>query len=260
MDTHPLRICIVGMGSIASFVLKKYFHRPEFEFVYAIVNRLDKKNRNFNFPLLTDFSDNYNVDVVLECAGHEALKQHGTAFLEKGVDIISVSPGALWDRSLVTDLEKAALFGNSTIEFPSGAIGGLDALRAAAIGKLDSVTYKCFKPEAAWPKDSIPEHHGNGPVKIFSGTCRNAAKKFPKNVNVCALVALAGLGLDKTRAELWLDSSSNRNIHLIETKGDCGEMRFKLSGNTLSTNKATSLLAAHSICSALERRIKKIII
>jgi aspartate dehydrogenase len=157
------------------------------------------------------------IDRMLDCAGHGALRQHGPGMLRRGIDLVTLSIGALADAALYDELAKAAADGGATLYLASGAIGALDCLRAARAGDLDSVTYIGRKPPIGW-KGSAAEHRldldalESGAHVHFDGAAGDAAREYPKNANVAAAVALAGLGFEKTRVRLIADADVTENI------------------------------------------------
>jgi len=199
-----------------------------------------------------------DIDMVLDCAGHAALAAYGPQILARGMDVITVSLGALADHRVADALEQAATQGGSKLHLASGAIGALDCLSAARIGSLSSVTYTGRKPPRGW-KGSPAETRldlealTQGSHIHFEGTARDAALSYPKNANVAAAVALAGLGFDDTQVCLIADTSIRHNIHEVTAKGDFGEFQFQISGNSLPDNPRSSALAAMSVVAKLDQ-------
>ncbi|NNK77460.1 MAG: aspartate dehydrogenase, partial [Litoreibacter sp.] len=191
-------------------------------------------------------------DLVVECAGHGGLREHGVSVLERGCPLLTASIGALADDALHTALRDAAQAAGSRLHLATGAIGALDAIGAARVGTLKSVTYTGRKPPRGWVGSRAGEvlelEAMTGPAQAhFDGTARDAALLYPKNANVAAAVALAGLGFDATRVQLIADPGATANIHEIHAEGDFGSLRFEIAGNTLPGNPRTSALAAMSM-------------
>jgi aspartate dehydrogenase len=195
-------------------------------------------------------------DIMVDCAGHSALQEHGVDILSAGVPLITVSIGALANSSLHDQLSTAAVAGNTSMTLASGALGGLDALSSARMGNLQSVTYVGRKPPIGW-KGSRAEQVLNlddltdQPATHFEGSARDAALLYPKNANVAAAIALAGIGFEKTEVKLIADPTISKNSHEIRAEGDFGSLLFSIEGNTLPGNPHTSALAAMSVVKLL---------
>jgi aspartate dehydrogenase len=188
-------------------------------------------------------------DVVVEAAGHDAVRAHVAEVLHRGVDVLCISIGALADPDLLREVTAAARAGRSRLLLASGAVGSLDALRAARALGLDTVTHTIRKPLAALPE--APASQSDKEVVVFTGTARAAALKFPANANVVAAVGLAGLGLDETRVEIIGSPTAVRNTHQIHAAGAFGELTFQISNRPDPANPRSSVLAAGSLAAAL---------
>lgn len=203
-------------------------------------------------------------DVLVDCAGHEALRAFGETALARGIDVVTVSVGALADASLAERLEAASREGGGQLHLVSGAIGAIDALAAARIGGLDEVTYRGSKPPRGWrgsPAEAALDLDAlTAAATHFEGTAREAALRYPKNANVAAMVALAGLGLDATRVELIADPALDANVHEVTASGAFGRMRFAVEGLALPDNPRSSALTAMSVVRAIRHRTAPIVV
>lgn len=193
-----------------------------------------------------------DTDLVIECAGHEALHEYATQLLRMKRDLLVASIGALANRKLETSLRTEAQCSGARIHIPSGALGGLDALAAARVAGLDTVTYVGRKPPRAWKGTSAEDlvdldDPAVGCKPFFEGTARDAALQFPQSANVAAAVSLAGIGFEATRAVLIADPAATANEHSVEAAGVFGQFRISVRGNTLPDNPKTSLLAPASL-------------
>jgi aspartate dehydrogenase len=92
----------------------------------------------------------------------------------------------------------------------------------------------------------------NEPKLVFSGTAREAAAGFPANVNVAAALALAGIGPDRTVAEIWADPSVDRNCHTVEVDSDSARFTVSIE-NIPSDNPRTGRITALSVLAALRK-------
>jgi len=193
--------------------------------------------------------------LVVECAGQEALSAHGPTLLQAGVDLVAASIGALADAALERRLRAAAEASGAALLLPAGAVGGIDALAAMRLAGLERVTYRSRKPPAAWagsPAEELLDLAAlSEPATFYRGAARAAAARFPKNANVAATVALAGLGFDATEVELVADPGSGANVHEIEAEGASGRFSIRLEGRPDPDNPRTSALTALSLVRAV---------
>ncbi len=203
-------------------------------------------------------------DLAVDCAGHPALRQHGAAILSRGADLITVSSGALGDAVLYDELAEAARQGESQLRVVSGAIGALDVLASANAGDLAAVTYRGRKPPGGWrgspAEDKLDLDSLSEAAVHFTGSARDAALEYPKNANVAASVALAGIGLDETTVELIADPGVERNIHEVVAEGDFGRFEFRVEGKSLPDNPRSSAITAMSVVRELVNPASPIVI
>ena len=141
---------------------------------------------------------------------------------------------------------------------PTGALLGLDAVTAAAEGRIHSVRMITRKPPrglAGAPylvASGISVDGLNTAKRVFAGTAREGAAGFPENVNVAAALSLAGIGPDRTLLEIWADPAVERNCHTIEVDSDSS--RFTLSiENVPSENPRTGRITALSVLAVLRK-------
>lgn len=202
--------------------------------------------------------------VVAECAGHGAVTEYGASALQAGADLIVVSVGALSDATLVERLQAAAARASGQLVVPSGAIGGIDILAAARLSGLTSVDYTGRKPPRAWsgtPADArLNLGQLENPAVIFEGSAREAAQAYPKNANVAATLALAGVGMDRTKVTLIADPTSDENIHEFSIASSAVEATVRLVGKPSPRNPKTSQTTALSIARAVLNRNAAIVI
>jgi aspartate dehydrogenase len=260
-------IAVIGQGAIARY-LRTAAPASGFRVAAAVARpgREDAARGVFgDVAVVTRAQDlPRDVDLVVDCAGHSGLREHGMAVLAAGLPLVTVSVGALADAALLRDLTDAADRGNSRLHLASGAIGALDALSAAAMGDLRQVTYTGRKPPDGWrgsPAEDVCDLDAlTGPVVHFDGTARACALAYPKNANVAASVALAGLGFDATQARLIADPGVTRNIHEVTARGDFGDFTFTIAGRGLPDNPKSSALTAMSVLRAIANRAARVVL
>lgn len=240
---------IIGNGAIARYVQ---------EHLGAPAIRLLRRPPDDDAPWVAAADDlDRGIELMIDCAGHAALAEHGPTILRRGIPLVTVSLGALADEALHHRLLDAAQRGNTQLHLASGAIGALDCLRAARVGTLESVTYSGRKPPAGWRGSAAEEHldldHLLEPKEHFCGTARQASLLYPKNANVAAAVALAGIGFDRTQVTLIADPTVSANIHEVQAMGSFGSFSFRIEGRALPDNPKSSALAAMSAVAAARR-------
>jgi aspartate dehydrogenase len=201
-----------------------------------------------------------DCDIVVECLPPALFRDVAIAAIDKGRLFMPLSVAQLLQN---WELVARAKEKGARILVPTGALIGLDAVRAAAEGTIHSVTMVTRKPPAGL--DGAPylvEHkisvaNLKAPLKVFDGTAREGARGFPANVNVAAALSLAGVGPDKTRLEIWADPSLTRNTHRIEVDSDTA--RFSMQIETVpSENPRTGKNVALSVVAALRGLVSEL--
>ncbi|MGQ0550744.1 MAG: aspartate dehydrogenase [Armatimonadota bacterium] len=195
-------------------------------------------------------------DLVVEAAPASAFREIAGPVLSAGKDFLVLSVGALLDG--YDEYVRLAQEHGARIHVASGAIGGLDAIAAAAVGQVESVMMVTRKPPRALAGSPYLLDHGidvmgmRDPQVVFEGSARDACRGFPANVNVSAAVSLAGIGPDRTRVRIIADPSLSRNIHDVEVIGDFGRFAVHIE-NAPSANPRTGVLTAQSVVATLRK-------
>ena len=262
---RPLRTALLGGGTIARLVLEQVRQGalPGIELI-AVAGR---SRSSPAAALARDFGVDYVVggeallakrpDAVLEAASHEAVRQHLVRLLDAGIGVVVLSAGALADDTLRSDAEAAASRSGALLYVPSGGIGGLDALKTACLAGVDEASIQVAKPPAAWRGIPYVERSRvnldalRGPVTLFEGPAREGVPHFPQNVNIAAVLALAGIGMERTRLKVVADPALTLNTHTIRVSGRCGRFTLVLENVPSPGNPKTSWLACYSALAAL---------
>lgn len=192
------------------------------------------------------------VDLVIECANKGVVQTIVRDALAVGKKAMLLTIGALADDKLREDLIALAKRHGGKIYLPSGAVMGVDGVKAAAEGDLKSVTLVTTKPPAGIQKGT------DRWTMLFSGPAREAVEQFPKNVNVAATLSLAGLGFDQTHVQVAIDPLATRNSHKVIIEGSFGRARIEVENLPSPTNPATSYLASLSAIALLRRIVSPI--
>lgn len=262
-------VAIIGFGEIAQDLAKILMNEAERMSNLVREERVQAASAIPGFSNCRFTSDMASVlcevpDVVVECAGHGAVAEFGTTVVSAGSDLVIASVGALSDPTVEARLEKAAQEGHAHCIVPAGAVGGVDALGAARISGLNSVRYTGRKSPMAWagtPAENIADLATlTKPCVIFESSAREAAQAFPKNANVAAALALAGLGMDRTEVHLIADPATVENIHEYDVSSEALEFSVRLVGKPSPDNPKTSRSTVFSIARAVLNRRAGIVI
>jgi len=220
--------------------------------------RATHKVADFNKPpAVTDLaglSDHANI--IVECAPASVFSDVASPAVEKGHCFMPLSVGALLDHM---ELVERARQTGARIVVPTGAIIGLDTVRAMAIGEITSVSLETRKPPGGL--EGAPHLVANNidisnlpePLCVFRGNAREAAKAFPANVNVAAALGLAGIGPDRTQIEVWADPGVTRNQQSITIASDAGDASMTIRNIPSDENPRTGRIVANSVIATLHR-------
>ena len=218
----------------------------------ALVDKLNNKPEIVeNSHLLSS----NNIDLVIEAASQDAVKDVALSVLQNRKNLMIMSVGALLDESIFEVLTDACKEFKKTIYLPSGAIAGLDGLKAVH-DELESVTLtttkhpKSLKGAKFFETSEINPDSLTDSTVIFEGTAKEAVSLFPANINVAALLSLVGLGSNSTKVRIVADPATTKNTHQITTTGKFGQMSFNIENVPDANNPKTSHLA---ILSAIEK-------
>jgi aspartate dehydrogenase len=246
-----LKIGIVGLGAIGNYLADRINEDLNFEII--AVNDIDE-NQYGKFcerfgstpPLLPVERFPDNVDVFIECASANAVKAVvGEAVRRQKAVIIASIGGVALDVELLDLVHKS----KAKVILPSGAIGGLDILKALDKSEISEITLTTRKNP-----DSLPKTMGTieAETEIYCGNASEAIKRFPKNINVAALLSLAGIGLERTKVRIIADPDIDLNTHEISIISTCGRYRITCENQPFPENMASSMLAAKSLFAALK--------
>lgn len=193
--------------------------------------------------------------LVVEAASASVSAKIAASCVAAKKDCLIMSVGGLIGKESIFKLaEKRGV----RILIPSGAISGIDGLKSAMAGRVDSVTLTTRKPPkglagAPYLKDNFIDVFAiDRETVIFEGSAAEAVKAFPQNVNVSAVLSLAGIGAKKTRVRIVTSPDYIANIHEIEITGESGSIRTRTENRPSKTNPKTSALAAYSAIATLK--------
>ena len=197
-----------------------------------------------------------HADIIVECAPSAVFADVAGPAVERGRTFMPLSVGALLNHMALVDKARET---GARIVVPTGALIGLDTVRAMAVGEIKSVRLETRKPPGGLEgaphlvNNNIDITNLSEALCVFRGTARDAAKAFPANVNVAAALALAGLGPDKTTVEVWADPAVNRNQQTVTIESDAGDATMAICNIPSDENPRTGRIVANSVIATLDR-------
>lgn len=238
-----MKVGIIGCGAIANIITTSIVPEGnDIEIAYFFDKDIERAENLASLAggvAVLDFEDMLkDVDLVLECASPDSVKYFAPIILEKGIDMIIMSIGAFMDTDFFTQVLKIAKENNAKIHLPSGAVVGLDGIKAVAKFGLKEVNLVTRKSPKSLGKDIDTEE------VLFEGKASEAVKAFPLNINVAATISMAcNKDID---VKIIVDPNVDRNVHEITAKGDFGEFKTITMNYPCAANPKTSMLAALS--------------
>jgi aspartate dehydrogenase len=263
---RPLRVGLAGLGTVGLEVAKRLIAGvPGLTLVCVAVRDVEKARRMLpqvggSIPVCkaTELAD--GCDIVVECLPPALFREIAVSAIDKARIFMPLSVAQLLENS---DLIERAKQKGARILVPTGALIGLDAVRAAAEGTIHSVKMVTRKPPAGLEGAPYLREHGisvsglKAPLKVFDGSAREGARGFPANVNVAAALSLAGIGPDRTQLEIWADPTVTRNTHTISVDADTARFTMTIE-NIPSENPRTGKSVAPSTVAALRALVSEL--
>ncbi len=258
---QPVRVAIAGLGAVGLAVAQALDSGlPGVRLTAVSARDLEAARARLGslatpVPVVSIAELEPLADLVVECAPAALLPQIAEPFLRAGKTVVVLSSGALLSHPDLIDLAKAH---GGQIVVPSGALLGLDAVTAAAEGEIRSVRMTTRKPVKGLlgapylVANNIDIANITAPMRVFSGSPREAAIGFPANLNVAVALSLAGIGPDRTTLDIWADPALTRNTHSIEVDADSASFSMTIE-NVPSENPKTGRITALSVISCLRK-------
>jgi aspartate dehydrogenase len=259
---RPINVAIVGLGAIGQTLARALAGGavPGVALVGVVVRDRTKgeatlRSFGIDVPICELGRLPEIADYVVECAPAAVFDEVVRPLLDAGKRVVVLSVGALLSHPDLIDLARAR---GGQIIVPTGALLGLDAVCAAAEGKIESVAMVTRKPIAGLVgapyliDNNIDISKLTEPKLVFKGSAREAAKGFPANLNVAVALSLAGIGPDKTTLEIWADPTVTRNTHRILVKSDSSAIDMTIE-NVPSENPKTGRITALSVIALLRK-------
>ncbi|MBU4377332.1 MAG: aspartate dehydrogenase [Candidatus Omnitrophica bacterium] len=263
-----IKVGIIGCGAIGGVIADAIVNRFKGSITLLGVSDINEKNSQdlikrlgLEIEALKQDELIKRCDFIVESASGSVSYEIAKEALQAGKSIIVMSTGGLLNKP---DIFEIAEKSSGKLYIPSGAICGLDALKAAMMASVRSVTLTTKKPPkglAGAPyiaENKIDLNSIKNETVIFEGTAVEAVKGFPKNVNVAATLSLCGLGAKKTIVRIVTSPDYTSNTHEVEIEGDFGRLKTVTNNVPMPANPKTSYLAALSAIAVLDGIISSV--
>ncbi len=267
-----IRIGIVGCGaigsSLAKYIAGDFKRQAKLSGVYDLDNlksvilsgRIGNKSIvSKNLKVLISRSD-----LVIEAASAKSSFEIAAMALKAKKDIMIMSVGGIVHK--FNNLRKIAYKNSCKVYIPSGAISGIDALKAANISRVKSVMLTTTKNPSGFKGVGYIRDKGinlsnlKKEKVLFYGSAEDAVKYFPQNINVAAVLSLSGIGIRKTRVKIIASPEVGRNIHEIKVESSAGNIYSRTENILHPDNPKTSYLAVLSAIAVLRRILEPVAI
>lgn len=257
MNHKKLKIGIVGCGAIGSRIARSVSKDLSkdcqvsglFDIDTTKSQNLEKalKLRGVAKKTLRDLVR--SCDLMVEAVNAPETKSIIKQALEAKCSVLAMSVGKILHA---VDLFKLAKRNKCSLLIPSGAIAGIDAIKAASLVHIDKITLTTRKPPTGFGLNPYFEQQRinltdiKKETTLFEGDVETAVKFFPQNINVAATIALASHALDKLTIRIMTSPDYKVNSHEIEVIGDFGRITTKTENVVCPDNPRTSYLAVLS--------------
>lgn len=266
---REIKVGLIGCGTIGSIIAKSIeegkcgkisliaIHDKYLEKSKILAQKMENKPKVINdIEQLINIKD---ITMIIETAHPNVVEKYAQKILESGKDLMIMSTGAFVDNKLKNKIYKIAKEKDKKIYIPSGAIAGIDGLKSASIGKIEKVELtttkhpKSLKGAPYLKLNKISIDNIEKSKLIYEGSAKEACVSFPKNVNVAAILSLAGIGPEKTKVRIVADPNITSNTHHIKIIGEFGKLTITAENVPSVTNPKTSYLAMLSAIATLKK-------
>ncbi len=246
---------MVGCGTIATLIVKAVKSGKINPKIVALYDKNRHKSEELGKLTNAEVCNSVDelvtkdLDIVIECASVKAVDETVSKALRNGKNVIVMSVGAFADKNLFLKLYNLAKENNRKIYIPSGAIAGIDAIKASSLGTIEEVILTTTKPVEGL-KDALKNLGMDActiskPTTVFEGDVFEAIKEFPQNINVSVVLSLASK--IPAKVKIIADPSAVSNKHEIMVKGSIGIIKTTVENKPCNDNPKTSALAAYSV-------------
>ena len=255
-----MKVGIAGYGAIGKVIGEALDHGIHgLELVGVCVRNIERghlrmSSLNHPVPVMSAEELADTCDIIVECVPKEGFNSIAVPALNEDKILVTVSAAGIIANPETVKIAKS---GKGRIILATGALLGLDAVRAASEGEIKEVVMVTKKPPNALAgapylvKNDISVTGLNEPKLVFNGSAKEGADGFPANVNVAAALGLAGIGPDKTKLEIWADPNLSRNTHSIRVVADSANFEMSIENVQSEEKPGTGKITALSVIACL---------
>ncbi|MFH1577725.1 MAG: aspartate dehydrogenase domain-containing protein [Candidatus Omnitrophota bacterium] len=281
MAKNRLKIGIVGCGaigtSLAKAIITDFAAQAKLVSLYDIdknkILDLSKKLKSLSISRQQSGERDSDIEAALACSSLDSLIKRSELVIEaarvkdclritkrvlnKGRDIMILSVGGVIAH--MQELRNLALNNKARVYIPSGAICGIDALKAASEKKIKKIILLTRKNPKSFNGIDYIKRKGIRLDKIkkdtllFSGSAHQAIKLFPQNINVAATLSIAGVKQVRVQVKIMACPTVKRNIHELYIESSAGRIYTRVENLLHPDNPKTSFLAVLSTIAALRQ-------
>lgn len=259
-----IRVGILGCGAIGSRIARSIKSECDQDATVSAlfdINPVKAENLAKNLPCKNIIKHKYRdllsaSDIIVEAVNAPDTYQLVRQALLSKKDVLLMSVGKFIDSDPIIKLAHKQ---GSLILIPSGAIAGIDAIKAAALGKIHQIVLTTRKPVYGFADNAYVQARRINLSQIkketilFDGNVKEAVHCFPQNINVAATIALASGCKDKLRIRISTSPEFKVNSHEIEVVGEFGKITTKTENVVCPDNPKTSYLAVLSAIVTLKQ-------
>ncbi|NLD17025.1 MAG: aspartate dehydrogenase [Tissierellia bacterium] len=255
------KIAVIGYGALSKVFLSLFKEHlaDDYEINGILIKNEEKrreaeKNDYKTYKTLEELLL-HNPDYVAEFASASAIKEYAIGILNKGINLIIISVGALEDNNFYEKIQTAAKKSGSKIHIASGAIGGFDLMRTFSLDSNAVAKIQTTKSPESWEGAPYLENKTLSKIEseiVFQGNAKEAIKGFPKNVNVAVATSIAVSGVEDTQVELISDSNFKDNTHKIFLESKVAKATIEITAKKDLNNPKSSVITAWSVVALLK--------
>lgn len=260
----PVRIVLGGFGNVGQQIAHKLRTNERETIEIAAIAARDKQKAaraaadlGLDVPIISaDEAPEYDA-ILVECATYDGFRAVVEPTLKAGGRVVAISVGALAENLDLIDIAEAS---GATLQIAGGTLPGLDIIRAAAEDEIRSVVLTSHINPASFTHEPYIHEKGidlaaagDGPVVVFEGSAREAARHFPRHFNVAVTLGLAGIGLDRTQVRINADGTLPGARHTLTVDASSVSLEMVSQNYPSPRNNRTSMVVALSVLAALRR-------